>query len=164
MLSQQYIKSLDCGIRGATIFEVLENYPGLSDVFGDFPDNAMDFYFDVKVHMLMPNQFPCIPNWHRDFVPRINNIPQLDLIQIEYPLYLWLSGSPLTEFKDGRKIEPNKWIRFTQDDIHRGTMSTEHQWRLFIRAAHKNITPKNNIELGKVRHSQVYLDPDNFTW
>lgn len=165
MINQDYIKTLDCGIRGVEWWEININYPLIAEmILITFPDYIDDFYFDIKVHMLMPNQFPCIPNWHRDFVPRSNNKPDLSLIKPEYPLYLWLSNPPLTQFKDGREVKPQEWIRFTQEDLHRGSESTEHIWRLFIRASHKEITPEHNKRLGKVRHSQVYLDSVNFTW
>tara|TARA_R100000541_G_C1897352_1_gene84069 strand:+ start:86047 stop:86550 length:504 start_codon:yes stop_codon:yes gene_type:complete len=137
-------------------------------VFESFPENMEDFTWDVKVHMLMPSQWPCIPNWHYDNVPRVNNVQDWGLVRLDLPMYLWLSGLPLTEFrKDGviSTIEPETWKRFTQADEHRGTRSESFQWRGFIRATHKDILPANPSGDNVLRrHSQVYLDVGNFAW
>jgi len=118
--------------------------------------------------MLMPNQYPCIPNWHFDNVPRVNNKQDFDLVKPDAPMYIWLSGSPLTEFRKGGKswhINPKHWVRFTQCDEHRGTMSNAFQWRGFIRATHKSIAPQNRVGSDPLRrHCQVYLDSSNFSW
>lgn len=163
MITQEIIKTLDCGIRKATFSNVQDNYPELLSAFDDFPNSVQEFYFDIKVHMLMPNQYPCIPNWHCDHVPRINMVPQKDLIKPNYPIYLWLSNGPFTEFKDGREVCAQKWVEFNQEDVHRGTKSQEHIWRVFIRATHKEIMPEYSVS-GKTRHSQVYLDEKEFIW
>jgi hypothetical protein len=91
-------------------------------------------------------------------------VPDLELAKPEYPLYLLISGEPYTLFKDGREVKPWEWVKFTQVDLHKGTASNKHTWRMFIRASHKAITPETNLSLGKVRHSQVYLDANNFVW
>lgn len=57
--------------------------PDLHEVLNTFPDEPTVFTWDVKIHMLMPNQYPCIPNWHFDNVPRINGIQKFDLIKPE---------------------------------------------------------------------------------
>jgi hypothetical protein len=130
-----------------------------------FPEEVTDFTWDVKVHMLMPNQFPCIPNWHFDNIPRVNNIQDWGLVKTHLPMYLYVSGAPLTEFRNTGLIPPKKWVRFTQKDEHRGTMSTDFQWRGFIRATHKDILPTNPAGSDATRrHSQVYLDSSNFSW
>jgi hypothetical protein len=83
-------------------------------------------------------------------------------------MYLWISNAPLTKFKRcGREyfIKPQEWFKFTQIDEHKGTMSNDFCWRGFIRATHKDISPqrpKNSDVLR--RHSQVYLDAQNFSW
>lgn len=83
-------------------------------------------------------------------------------------MYLWVSGAPLTEFKDGDRtyfIEPKTWVRFTQKDSHRGTMSKDFTWRGFIRATHVGIKPLNPAGHDPLRrHSQVYLDVNTFFW
>lgn len=163
MITQDIIKTLDCGIRKAKWKDILKHYPELLEAFEDFPDFVHKFYFDIKVHMLMPLQYPCIPNWHCDHVPRVNGVPQKHLIKPDYPIYLWLSNEPFTEFKDGRKVDAQKWIKFNQEDIHRGTKSQKHIWRVFIRATHKEIMPSYSVS-GKTKHSQVYLDEKEFIW
>lgn len=157
-----------CGVHQAHYDDVVKYMPDLKELLDSFPENPNDFIWDIKVHMLMPSQFPCIPNWHYDNVPRVNNKQDFDLIKPEKPMYLWVSGNPLTEFRNGNKtwfIEPQKWIKFFQTSEHRGTMSKDFQWRGFIRATHKEIAPANKRgESCLRRHSQVYLDVNNFSW
>jgi len=163
-------KKQHCGLRRATASQVIELMPDLTPITYKFPENPDDFYWDVKVHMLMPDQYPCIPNWHFDNVPRNENGDQdFSLVDETKSMYLWVSGSPLTEFRWGKKswlVPPQTWVRFTQNDEHRGTISREFTWRCFIRATHKDLTSKNP---GKDhnplrRHSQVYLNADEFMW
>ena len=136
--------------------------PDLKEVMATFPDEPEKFTWDVKVHMLMPNQYPCIPNWHFDNVPRENGIQRFDKVKPELPMYAWLSGPPLTQFKHGF-IEAKKWVRFNQLDEHRGTISGDFTWRCFIRATHKGILlPKPQDWLR--RHCQVYLNADTYQW
>lgn len=133
--------------------------------------SAMEYVVDVKIHMLMPNMYPCIPNWHCDFLPRDENGKRIN----EKPdrwlkMYEWISGPPYTEFKraDGSTyfIEPQKWHAFDQRDIHRGTLSKAHQWRCFIRVIPRTFIHPSTKNVGKKRqHIQVYLpSPDNFKW
>ena len=157
------------GVHRATYKDLCELMPDVAEMVAvSFPDNVEDFTWDVKVHMLMPAQWPCIPNWHYDNVPRVNNVQDWGLVRTDLPMYLWVSGEPLTEFrKDGviTKIEPKTWKRFTQADEHRGTRSEDFQWRGFIRATHKDILPANpRSDAVLRRHSQVYLDVNNFAW
>lgn len=42
---------------------------------------------DTKVVMLMPEQYPCIPGWHCDNVPRNYSLGQPDLSQLNEPEY-----------------------------------------------------------------------------
>lgn len=157
-----------CGVHQATYEQLVMLMPDLKELLKSFPEDVNDFTWDVKVHMLMPNQYPCIPNWHFDNVPRVNNKQDFDLVKPEKPMYLWLSGAPLTEFRKGGKtwsVEPRKWVRFTQKDEHRGTMSEDFTWRGFIRATHKDISPMNRKGGDAMRrHCQVYLDANNFSW
>ena len=156
------------GLHQATYNQVLEYMPDLAKLLESFPEDPNSFIWDIKVHMLMPNQFPCIPNWHYDNIPRINNEQDFNLVRTDLPMYLWLSGAPLTEFrKDGKHwvIKPQEWTRMTQLDEHRGTMSLDFQWRGFIRATHKEIYTQNKVGGNPLRrHSQVYLDSNTFTW
>lgn len=154
-----------CGVHQASVWDLARLMPDLAGVINSFPEKKDDFIWDVKVHMLMPNQYPCIPNWHFDNIPRVNNEQDFSKITPDLPMYLWLSGPPITEFKDGREIKPETWIRFTQKDEHRGTMSTDFQWRGFIRATHWDILKQNRTGDNVLRrHSQVYLDASNFRW
>jgi len=158
-----------CGVHqadGETLFRLM---PDIKQMIVDtFPERINDFIWDVKVHMLMPNQYPCIPNWHFDNVPRVNNKQDFDLIKKDAPMYVWLSGAPLTEFRQGDRqwfIKPREWVRFTQTDEHRGTASNDFCWRGFIRATHKDIAPQQSrLKDHLRRHSQVYLDAENFRW
>ncbi|WP_419810787.1 hypothetical protein [Bacterioplanoides sp.] len=158
-----------CGVHQASFLQLAELMPDVLKLLKDFPENPLDFTWDVKVHMLMPGQFPCVPNWHYDNIPRVNNVKDFSRVQQDKPMYLWLSGAPLTEFRnpDGttRFISPKTWNRFTQKDEHRGTASVEFGWRGFIRATHKDILPANHAGTDPLRrHSQVYLDANNFSW
>lgn len=155
-----------CGLHQASFEQLKDLMPDLVGLITEtFPENPNDFTWDVKVHMLMPNQYPCIPNWHFDNIPRVNNEQDWSKVKPHLPMYLWLSGRPLTEFRDGGEIQPKKWVRFTQKDEHRGTMSDDFQWRGFIRATHKEILPANKAGHSPLRrHSQVYLDASNFSW
>ena len=48
--------------------------------------------------MLMPNQWPCIPNWHYDNVPRDQDGNQrFDLVDESKVMLMWVSGHPLPE-------------------------------------------------------------------
>lgn len=140
----------------------------------DSDDPANDYIVDVKIHKLMPEQWPCIPNWHQDFVPRdpvtLQEYPER--ITPERRIFMWLSGPPFTEFQDGRTIKPREWMVFTQADWHRGSASTEHCWRTFVRLAPLDIMraglPNESIPAPADqwirRHCQVYLDVNKYTW
>jgi hypothetical protein len=159
------IEDQHCGVHQATYREAVELMPDLIHILDTFPEYVDNFIWDVKVHMLMPNQYPCIPNWHFDNVPRVNNKQDFEKVKPNSPMYLWISNAPLTEFRDGREIIPQTWMRFTQEDEHRGSISRKFCWRMFIRATHKNISPTNKSVSDKLRrHSQVYLDSSNFAW
>lgn len=80
-------------------------------------------------------------------------------------MYLWISNPPLTEFRKITVIKEKTWVRFTQEDEHRGAASNTFCWRGFIRVTHKGIYPANKKEINATRiHSQVYLDVNNFSW
>ena len=138
-----------------------------SGLLEDHPDN---YLVDVKVHMLMPNQYPCIPNWHRDFMPRDEDNKRVRGIKpSEKKMYMWLSNGPLTEYRasGGHTYikPPQKWHTFTQSDVHRGARASEFCWRCFIRVIPKEFVHGCTKNVGQVRrHCQVYLDPDKFSW
>lgn len=153
-----------CGVRKATLMELVRLMPDLEDLLATFPDDPFDFSWDVKVHLLMPRQYPCIPHWHTDNVPRVNGIQRFDLNDLSKPMYLWLSGAPLTQFKHGY-LKPQAWHRFNQADEHRGSPAAEHGWRGFVRATHKDIVaPYSDPADMPRRHTQVYLDSETYQW
>lgn len=128
------------------------------------------YVIDVKVHMLMPDVFPCIPNWHYDFLPRDAQGERCEGEISDKKMYMWLSGTPLTIYKDrktGKEYTkpPQQWHSFTQRDLHRGDVSSEHTWRCFIRVIPKEFIHETTINVGKVRrHIQVYCDSRKFRW
>jgi hypothetical protein len=133
-----------------------------------------DYLIDVKVHMLMKDQYPCIPNWHCDFVPRCEDGKKEPQRITGEKMYLWVSGEPKTEFRDKPKIlncKHTQWVEFTQNDLHRGVKSDGRTWRCFIRLVPKKfieVRPTGNPDKshrGSLRrHSQVYLDAASFEW
>lgn len=151
-----------CGVHQAPWPELVRLMPDLDPIINTFPDKHDNFTWDVKVHMLMPGQYPCIPHWHTDFVPRINGIQRFDMVRPDLPMYMWLSGAPLTQFKHGF-LQPQKWHRFTQLDEHRGIPSGDFCWRGFIRAVHNDIQPVRDGNWLR-RHSQVYVDAETYQW
>lgn len=151
-----------CGVHQAPYSVVLDLMPDIKPVLETFPDDPAVFTWDVKVHMLMPRQYGCIPNWHYDNVPREGGVQRFDLCNLSAPMYLWVSGPPLTQFQHGYVL-PEHWHRFTQADMHRGTPAAEFCWRGFIRATHTSILyPKAGGYLR--RHCQVYLDAETALW
>lgn len=155
-----------CGVIKASYKDLIKHMPDLEELLKSFPEDPLDFTWDVKVHMLMPEQFPCIPNWHFDNVPRVEGKQDFSLVQSDKPMYLWLSGAPLTLFKTEEGIEEvlaQSWKRFTQNDKHKGVMSEEFTWRGFIRATHVDIMKPFTGDTLR-RHSQVYLDSNKFMW
>lgn len=146
-----------------------EVLPIIEELIPYLEHNINDYLIDVKVHMLMPGEYPCIPNWHADFVPRDENLKKQHSKITSDKMYLWTSGAPKTEFKNGKviiKTENYNWIEFDQRSIHRGTKSEEHTWRCFIRLIPKWFVHNHTINVGTIRrHSQVYIDdPNNFRW
>jgi hypothetical protein len=161
------------GVMLCTIEQTLEfmpeTKPVLDSLIPHLQYDKTDYFVDVKVHMLMPGQYPCIPNWHCDFIPRNEDKVQLhDDIRPKDLMYLWCSGEPRTQFKSfqGTVGEPYKWIVFNQQDEHRGIKSEIHTWRCFIRLIPKWFIHPGTKNVGTIRrHSQVYIDdPDLFRW
>lgn len=146
-----------------------EVVPIIEELLPHLEFEIAEYLIDVKVHMLMPGEYPCIPNWHTDFVPRDENLKkQSDKITGE-KMYLWCSGAPYTEFKNGkREIKTGEftWIEFDQRSVHRGVKSEQHTWRCFIRLIPKWFVHGHTTNVGTIRrHSQVYIeDPNNFRW
>lgn len=164
------------GVMLCSFEKTKELMPEVTPILEELENSGMlelpveDYAVDVKIHMLMPKQFPCIPNWHRDFIPRNENNKRDFSQEITgEKMYMWLSGAPLTEYrtKDGETyFKPaQQWHTFTRHDIHRGTMSEEHTWRCFIRVIPKSFIHPTTINVGTLRrHTQVYLDSNKFNW
>ena len=166
LIKQEEIKLLHNGLIKCPLKEVDKWMPEISGIVNTCPLPHNDYVVDAKVHMLMPGQFPCIPNWHGDAIPRdADGELLLDECNDDLDLFLWLSGPPVTEFQDGRPVYPEIWTKFKQRDIHRGVISDDFQWRLFIRMMPAELVVRPRV--GKKclrRHTQVYLDASNFTW
>lgn len=162
-----------CGLMHCTIDEsyalMPEIRPMIQSVVPHLQFVPTNYLVDCKVHMLMPGEYPCIPNWHCDFVPRDEDKRVLrDKIRDNQLMYLWVSGAPYTEFKShqGQVGDTYKWTAFNQRDIHRGVKSEIHTWRCFIRLIPQWFQHPGTQNVGKIRrHSQVYIDDvKNFAW
>ena len=131
---------------------------------------VLEYAVDVKIHMLMPKQWPCIPNWHRDFIPRDEDLKRSVKEITGETMYMWISSAPLTEYMNSDTKEvyskpAQQWHTFTQHDLHRGTMCKEHVWRCFIRVIPKKFIHSTTINVGQLRrHTQVYCDSGKFNW
>lgn len=129
-----------------------------------------EYLVDVKIHMLMKGQMPCIPNWHYDFMPRDSNGNRVEGESSNLKMYMWLSSAPLTEYKNrvtGEVTEkpPQEWHAFTQRDLHRGATSDGNVWRCFIRVIPKSFKHECTYNDGGLRrHAQVYLDSKKYRW
>ena len=164
-----------CGVMLCTFKEAIKIMPEASPVLeellnsGTLEFSEEEYLVDIKVHMLMPKQYPCIPNWHRDFMPRDKNGNRIKGGSTGKKMFMWISGGPYTEYLDEFQNSvfklPQKWHSFTQDDLHRGNMAFEHTWRCFIRVIPKEFKHGSTINFGKPRiHTQVYLDAEKFSW
>ena len=205
-IDESTLSKSTCGLFRASIREAYELMPELSEVFQSFEDISVvspyNYDIDVKIHMLMPGQYPCIPNWHCDNVPR-NEMKALEYSKVNVDplddMFIWISNGPHTEFlaedipvknmelpKDHgdlskymselkgiekgsdkqifRSLPEQQWARFNQLAPHRGVASTHHQWRIFVRATPSHIYPQRSIVSKVRRHSQVYLNAEEFTW
>ncbi len=165
-MDQLLIKQFHNGLIKCPLSEVRDAMPGILPIIDEAPVPHTNYVVDAKVHMLMPNQFPCIPNWHGDAIPRDSDLTlRPDLADASNRLFMWISNDPLPEFEDAREVLPEKWIEFGQLDIHRGTISSQHIWRLFIRLMPSCLVarPRTGKDVLR-RHTQVYLDCSQFTW
>lgn len=191
------INSLPCGLFRANLIAAPDLMPELISLFDSAPipeKEKHEWEIDVKIHMLMPNQYPCIPNWHCDNVMRRGG--KTDYAETYHnrglanqKMLIWLSGTPCTEFleKDleidfvpqshediatimNRKevaksfLAPQTWYSFDRFSPHRGTAGKDHCWRIFARLTHKSCLPERPKTSVIRKHSQVYLDASTFTW
>lgn len=180
-----------CGLFRAPIDRVPELAPLFADLIRSAPVQGSEWEVDIKVHMLMPGQYPCVPNWHCDNVPRVDGVTRYDRAPEHEgaKMYVWMSQTPRTEFlsrdldmwacpighgeltalshtpSSARMIAPAQhWIEMDQRTPHRGTISGRHQWRTFVRITHASLAPQRRVHSFIRRHSQVYLDANNFEW
>lgn len=160
---EEIIKRQHCGLFHCPVEAAAALMPDFEHVFAGTP--IKDGVVDARVSMLMPGQYPCIPGWHLDLVPRDTKAKQLfDRRSPELRMYMVMSGPPFTEFKDGRKIDPWRWVPFTQYDEHRGRPSREHCWRFWCRIVPRSLMEPASPHEWLRRHSQVYVDAENFKW
>jgi len=164
-----------CGVMLCSYEQTVEMMPDVKPILDELTEQLempwSEYVVDVKVHMLMPEQFPCIPNWHYDFRPRDEEGKHVKDAEISpLKMFLWLSGTPLTLFKsreDGSEYEhpAQEWHSMTQADMHRGQASEEHTLRGFIRVIPKKFIHPTTINVGTKRiHTQIYLDSRKFRW
>lgn len=180
-----------CGLHRAPLHLAAQLMPSMAELIESVPVTDPENYeIDIKVHMLMAGQYPCIPNWHCDNVPRGED--GIDFSKIDYevpPMLLWISDGPSTEFlsrpmrgvampdshrqvgeiireanPDTQFLQPNTWTAMFQDTPHRGTQADKTGWRVFARVTPKEIAPARPVESVIRRHAQVYLDPNTFSW
>lgn len=159
-----------CGVFKAEWHGAIALQPELEPILNELEKSGLleydtnHYVVDSKIHMLMPNQYPCIPNWHYDMIPRDENLKQGFNQCVSDKMFLWVSNEPLTQFKETGTIKPKTWTPFTQKDLHRGTVAKEHIWRCFIRVCPKTILEPADSKYWLRRHCQVYLDSNNFKW
>lgn len=182
----EMLRELPCGLVSCPLAEAEEALPELAALYATVPVRHPDqWIIDVKIHMLMPGAYPCVPNWHCDFVPRDDTGTRYDLAGREPLMFLWVSGGPETEYLRNppaltvdshadlsalagvdapTPIEAQRWYQFSQLSPHRGTPAREHCWRVFARLTHTMLDPPKPTVSVIRRHAQVYLDAAAFTW
>lgn len=189
-LSKVDLSNLPCGLFRAPLEQAEQLLPELKELYDSVPvTNPKEWEIDVKIHMLMKDQYPCIPNWHCDYVPRVDGKLRYDLVDLTNPpMYLWVSDEPTTEFIDANysveglkdhgdiakiineygigtvKIPSQTWISMNQLTAHRGTKAQRYGWRIFARLVHNSMVPQRPLNSFIRRHCQVYLDAETFTW
>lgn len=108
------LSSLPCGLFRASLAEAYELLPELAALYDSIPKelNKEDYEIDIKIHMLMKGQWPCIPNWHCDNVPRDENgitsyVKAVEMAATAPKMLLWVSGTPCTQFLSRSVQIPN---------------------------------------------------------
>ena len=181
-----------CGLFRAPLDKAAELMPEMAELIASVPvDDLSRYELDIKVHMLMPGQFPCIPNWHTDMVVRDETGLRFDLIDRDVePMLIWISDGPETEFlarpldmperpgshqeiarfinkAEGlmtQHLQPNVWTAMWQNTPHRGTQARKHGWRVFARVTPNQLAPRRPATSVIRRHAQVYIDAAEFGW
>jgi hypothetical protein len=98
-----------CGLFRAPLHLAAGLMPEMAELVASVPvADPSRYELDIKVHMLMAGQYPCIPNWHTDMVDRDEAGLRFDLIEDdEEPMLLWISDGPETEFLARQLILPS---------------------------------------------------------
>ncbi len=184
---ESMLSVLPCGLISCPLPQAQQALPELAALYASAPVNdPAQWILDVKIHMLMPENYPCIPNWHCDFVPRVNGRTNYAAADDKRLLWCWISGHPETEYAAAlpdevhiqdhadltplserfatKRIEPQRWYNFSRLAPHRGTIAERFCWRIFARLAHVSIAPPNPTNSVIRRHAQVYLDAAKFSW
>lgn len=189
--SPETLQQLPCGLFRAPLDQAYRLMPEFAELYDSAPVERPDQWeLDLKIHMLMKNQYPALPNWHCDNVPRDSSGKlDYDSIDDDNPrMLLWISGGPHTEFLSHsdrfedfsnhgemadviREAKPhtvllpsNTWVSMDQMTPHRAVAAREHTWRVFARLTHRSIAPQRPVLSMMRRHCQVYLDPTTFSW
>lgn len=186
--TDELLCTLPCGLISCPLPVAYATLPELAPLYDSCPvEVPEDWVIDVKIHMLQPETFPCIPDWHCDAVPRgPDGKTQFDKTTPEAPMWLWVSGHPETRYAANKAVvglieshadlaansdkfnvqmcEPQRWYRFTQLSPHQGRAAEKFCWRIFARITHKSIAPKNPTSSVIRRHAQVYLDSSRASW
>lgn len=137
---------------------------------------------DSRVTQTMIGQYPSMPGWHCDDVPR-SGYGQPDISRIDDNIQHFMcilstaDNHTCTEFitedteveidhndvwgsldrnikpNKTKRIKPGEIIKFNQTAIHRATETIEAGWRFFIRASFTYREPKNEIR----KQVQIYV-------
>ena len=151
------------------------------------PEHAIMGYhpiIDTKSVLLMQGQYPCIPGWHCDGVPRPHRGAQPDVSLIDEPVYHFVcvidqNDSPATEFLTDTKLicvdKRQVWssvnrqvpddadiyraasgeiVQFQRGQLHRGNQAQQQGWRYFFRLSFYHMPVMNEIR----NQVQVYVD------
>ena len=109
-----------CGLFRAPLHLAAGLMPSMAELLATAPilkQHQKDWEVDIKVHMLMKDQYPCIPNWHCDNVPRPDGKTDFSIIgstdgEFNFatgectPMFLWVSDEPTTEFLVDDQLVP----------------------------------------------------------
>mgnify|MGYP000662257710 CR=1 FL=1 len=187
-------------VRGATqfyratigfVFDNTEAWDPIRQMMsklGPLPATAV---IDTRVHMLMPDMYPCIPGWHVDGAPRVDNVPQLHKASPYLTHFIMNVGdcAPTHMVSGGRVFDVegdeaykeldqkvNDWLdgdrgyikaesgviyKLTGRTIHRGSPATKRGWRWFGRISIGDEAKPEN----EIRtQTQVYLSTLNKGW
>jgi len=136
---------------------------GLIDAFGGTVDLEKDCIVDSRITLCQKGQYPSIPGWHCDFVPRPKGQPDLSLVSDKVRHYMIVladkEGHSCTEFlmnafeceidennvwqslddeckalqPRGFQIKEGELLSFSQLDVHRAVPATCGGWRIFMR-------------------------------